>query len=111
MSVDTGWVDGVRIDGFKGNIIVKIFLRNGNFLLGHIVLESYVTQFGFGLEKLLTLFLSVKRNIEVVTQVSKQEGVVSKGKVGEVLELLSSGKHVKVLLEGFSKLFVEDRES
>jgi len=111
VSVDTGWVDGVRIDGFEGNIVVKIFLRNRNFLLGHVVLESYVTQFGSGLEKLLTLFLSVKRNIEIVTQVSKQEGVVSKGKVGEVLELLSSGKQVKVLLEGFSKLFVEDRES
>ena len=111
VSIDTGWVDRVRIDGFKSDIIIKIFLRDGNFLLGHVVLESYVTQFSFGLEKFLTLFFGVKRKIEVVTQVSEQEGVVSEGKVGEVLKLLGSSKHVKVLLEGFSKLFVEDRES
>ena len=36
---------------------------------------------------------------------------MSKGKVGEVLKLLGSGKQVKVLFEGFSKLNFKDWES
>lgn len=44
MSIDGGWVDGVRIDLLKSNIVVKIFLSILDLLLGIVVLKSYVTQ-------------------------------------------------------------------
>ena len=57
----------MRINGLKSNIIVKIFLSRANFFKGHVILKSYVTQFGFGLEKLVNLVFNLKLNIKVVS--------------------------------------------
>ena len=41
----------------------------------------------------------------------EENGVVSEGQVGEVLELLGSGEQVEVVLEGLGELLREDRKS
>ena len=45
------------------------------------------------------------------SQVLEENGVVSEGQVGEVLELLAGSKQIEVVLEGFGELLVENWES
>jgi len=57
MSVDRGWVHGVRIDLLKSNIIVKICLGFSELSFLHVIFESEVSKI-FLFEKLINLFLN-----------------------------------------------------
>ena len=85
----------MRINCNKSFIVVKVFLSHTERLGGHVVLESNVTKLDVclsfivfdNIEKFLNLLFDVKRNVEIVSQVSNQKSIVCEGKIGEELKL------------------------
>lgn len=112
MSVDAGWVDRVWINLLKSNIVLKILFGVVESLTLHVVFDSHVSQFLLMEEQLVNLVLdSIDRRTHILSHALEENGVVSKGQVSEVLELLGGSKQVEVVLEGLSELLVEDWQS
>ena len=96
------------INLLKRNIILKILFGIVESLALHVVFDSHVCQF-FLSKKLVNLVLnSIDWLLHILSHLLEENGVVSKGQVGEVLKLLGGSKQVKVVLEGLSELLVED---
>lgn len=111
MSVDTGRVDRVWIYLLKGKIVLAKLFGIFPSLILHVIFDTNVCQF-FLSKKLVDLLLhSLDWRLHQLGQVSEENGVFQKVEVGEVLELFASGEELKVVLECFGELLVEDRQS